>query len=57
MPALIPATQMYQELSYFMGNTIKEHPDTEPPVEVSNNCKIINAGFDLKQSFRHRMKE
>jgi len=57
MPALIPATQMYQELSYFMGNTIKEHPDTEPPVEVSNNCKIINAGFDLRQSFRHRMKE
>jgi hypothetical protein len=55
MPALIPATQMYQDLAYFMGNTIKEHPDTEPPVEVSNNCKIVNAGFDLKQSFRHRI--
>jgi hypothetical protein len=57
MPALIPATQMYQDLAYFVGNTMKEHPDTEPPVEVSNNCKIVNAGFDLKQSFRHRVKE
>ena len=55
MPALIPAAQIYQELAYFVGNTMKEHPDTEPPVEVSNTSKILNAGFDLKQSFRHRM--
>lgn len=55
MPALIPAAQIYQELAYFMGNTIKEHPDTEPPVEVSNTSKILNAGFDLRQSFRHRV--
>lgn len=55
MPAFVPAPQMYQEIAYFVGNTMKEHPDTEPPVEVSNNCKIVNAGFDLKQSFRHRM--
>lgn len=55
IPALIPAAQMYQELAYFVGNTMKEHPDTEPPVEVSNTSKILNAGFDLKQSFRHRI--
>jgi hypothetical protein len=55
MPALVSAPQMYQELAYFVGNTMKEHPDTEPPVEVSNTSKILNAGFDLKQSFRHRI--
>lgn len=54
MPALIPAPQMYQELAYFVGNTMKEHPDTEPPVEVSNTSKILNAGFDLRVSFRNR---
>jgi hypothetical protein len=57
MPTLIPAQQMYQELAYFVGNTMKDHPDTEPPVEVSNTSKILNAGFDLKQSFRNRVKE
>jgi hypothetical protein len=55
MPALISPRQMYQDLAYFLGNTMKPHPDTEPPVEVSNRQKIVKAGFDLKQSFRHRL--
>ena len=55
MPALVPPQQMYQDLAYFVGNTMKPHPDTEPPVEVSNRQKIVKAGFDLKQSFRHRL--
>lgn len=55
MPALIPPEQMYQQLAYFMGNTMHPSPDTRPPVEVSNCDKILAAGFDLRQSFRHRM--
>lgn len=55
MPALISPEQMYQQLAYFMGNTMHPSPDTQPPVEVSNRDKILAAGFDLQQSFRHRM--
>ena len=55
MPALVSAEQMYQDLAYFVGNTMKPHPDTEPPVAVSNKEKILKAGFDLKKSFRHRL--
>lgn len=54
MPSLIPATQMYQDLSYFVGNLMKASPDVKPPVELSNKQKIIKAGFDLVKSFRHR---
>jgi hypothetical protein len=54
MPALIDPFTMYQELAYFVGNTLRTHPDTEPPVEVTNREKILKAGFDLKASFRHR---
>lgn len=54
MPALISPEQMYQQLAYFMGNTMHPSPDTQPPVEVSNRDKILAAGFDLRQSFRHR---
>ena len=54
IPSLIPATQMYQDLSYFVGNLMKNSPDVKPPVELSNTQKIIKAGFDLVKSFRHR---
>lgn len=53
-PAIARPQQVYQDLAYFMGNTMKPHPDTDPPLEVSNTEKILKAGFDLKQSFRHR---
>ena len=55
MASAIPAFQMYQEIAYFVGNTMKACPDTVPPVDVSNQEKILKAGFDLKSSFRHRM--
>ena len=55
MSALISPEQMYQQLAYFMGNTMHPSPDTQPPVEVSNRDKILAAGFDLRQSFRHRV--
>jgi hypothetical protein len=55
MPTLIPPTRMYQDLAYFVGNTLHNTPEQQPPVEVTNKQKILKAGFDLKQSFRHRV--
>lgn len=53
-PPKISPEQMYQDISYFMANTININPDIRPPVEVEDKYKIVGAGFDLKQSFRHR---
>lgn len=52
--SFIPATTMYQDIAYFMSNTIRTNPDNQPPVEVGNTDKITGHGFDIKQSFRHR---
>lgn len=52
--SFIPAEQMYQELAYFMGNTMYNSPDTSPPVLADDKTKIAAHGFDLKQSFRNR---
>lgn len=49
-----PAQQLYQDLAYFVGNTMKDNPDTKPPVEVDNLTRLQQYGFDKKISFRHR---
>lgn len=49
-----PAEQIYQDISYFMLNQINGSPDIDPPVVLDDKFKIEYAGFDLKQSFRHR---
>lgn len=54
LPAFVDPYQLYQMLAMFVGNTMKQPPDTSPPVEVENREKILKAGFDLRQSFRHR---
>lgn len=46
--------QMYQDLEYFIANTMNESPDMMPPTEMTDKERIVAAGFDLKQSFRHR---
>ena len=46
--------QFYQELAYFMGNTMHVSPDLSPPSKSTDKEKIQQHGFDLKQSFRHR---
>jgi hypothetical protein len=51
----INPNDMYQHLSYFVGNTMKVSPDMMPPVEVDNKIRILNAGFDLKTSFRGKV--
>lgn len=47
--------QVYQDLCYFMANTINESPDTMKPSILSDKEKVLQHGFDLKQSFRHRI--
>lgn len=56
IPAIVSAEQMYQDLSYFMGNVINESPDIQPagkPPQTDRE-KVVSHGFDLKTSFRHR---
>lgn len=47
-----PPQKLYQDISYFLGNTLNDTPDIKPPVEVSNKDKITGHGFDLITSFR-----
>lgn len=54
MVALLDPQQTYQEISYAITNLLNTNPDTTPPIVVSDKYKIQAAGFDLKQSFRHR---
>lgn len=55
IPAILDPYQLYQDLEYFIGNTMNDNPDILPPVETSNNDRIVSHGFDLKKSFRHRV--
>ena len=55
IPALIPAEQLYQDIAYFLGNTMKVSPDMMPATKMTDKEKIAAAGFDVKQSFRHRV--
>lgn len=52
--SVIPPEQMYQDIEFFMTNVLRESPDTKIPVIISDKDRIIQHGFDLKQSFRHR---
>jgi hypothetical protein len=50
--ALFSSEQAYQNLSQFVGSYLRESPDINPPVTVSNQDRILQHGFDLKKSFR-----
>ena len=54
MVALLDPQQTYQEISYAITNLLNPNPDNTPPIVVGDKYKIQAAGFDLKQSFRHR---
>ncbi len=49
-----PAEQLYQDLAYFIGNTMKDSPDTAGPVVIDDLTRLQQYGFDKKVSFRHR---
>lgn len=55
LPAIYAAEKLYQDLSYFVGNLMRDTPDLQPPVNVSDKDRIMQHGFDLKESFRHRV--
>jgi hypothetical protein len=50
--ALFSPEQAYQDLSQFVGNHLRESPDVNPPVTVSDRDRILQHGFDIKKSFR-----
>lgn len=47
-----PADQIYQDLSYVLGNLMHTPPDDNPPVQVEEKVRLQKKGFDLKTSFR-----
>ena len=49
---LYPANQIYQDLSYVIGNLMHEPPDDNPPIQVEEKIRLQKKGFDLKTSFR-----
>lgn len=53
-PGVVDAGHIWQEISHFVVNVMRGHPDALPASSQTNNDKIQAAGFDLKQSFRHR---
>jgi hypothetical protein len=50
--SVLPAERLYQEMSLFVGNVLRESPDTNPPAKVSDKERLVQRGFDLKSSFR-----
>jgi len=53
--SFISANEMYQHLSYFVGNVMKESPDMMPEIKIDDKYKIMGHGFDLKTSFRGKV--
>ena len=49
------AEQTYQDISYFVGNTmLVPTPDNMPIIKQTDKEKILAHGLDFKASFRHR---
>jgi hypothetical protein len=54
IPTIISPEQLYQDLSYYVANTMHPSPDLIVNDNQTDKEKIAGHGFDLKQSFRHR---
>lgn len=57
IPSLINANQAYQEISHYISNVININPDILVTSKLSDSEKVLQHGFDLKKSFRHRKQE
>jgi len=55
LASIYPAEQIYQDLNYFLTNKMQASPDVMPRSVQTDKEKISQHGFDLKQSFRHRV--
>lgn len=51
----IDANELYQNLSYLIGNLMHDSPDMMKPIVVSDKIKILGHGFDYKTSFRGKV--
>lgn len=54
LSSIISPEQIYQDISYYLCNTMHESPDVRVPNILSDKEKVLQYGFDAKQSFRHR---
>lgn len=54
IPHYIQPEQLYQDIAYFVSNKMVTSPDLEVHDNMTDKEKIVQHGFDLKQSFRHR---
>lgn len=48
------AEQLYQDMAYFVGNQMQPSPDLVVVDNMTDREKVVQHGFDLRQSFRHR---
>lgn len=46
--------QLYQEIAYYISNKMVDSPDLVVANNMTDKEKIVQHGFDYKQSFRHR---
>jgi len=51
--SLFTAEQMYQEIAMFL-TSLRDNPDSLPPVVISDKDRLTQKGFDAKISFRGR---
>lgn len=56
-PSFLPAKDAWQEIYTTLTSVLRRDPDKEVPVKLSNNDRVMKAGFDLKSSFRHPVNE
>jgi len=52
-----PAQELYSKIEFFISNSLRDNPDNSVPVVVENKDRLVQHGFDLKSSFRHRKED
>lgn len=54
LASILSPAQAYQDIAYYIQNTMHDSPDLRLPEIQTNKEKIEQHGFDPKQSFRNR---
>lgn len=53
--SIIPAEQMYQDISMYLGKFL-DNPDSQLPSQVADKDRFVQKGFDSKVSFRGKVR-